>query len=38
MAAIRGHLAGRRWLSDLADDLGADAVAEAYGPNHNIAP
>jgi FAD/FMN-containing dehydrogenase len=33
MAAIRDHLAGRRWLNYLADDQGADAVAEAYGPN-----
>jgi FAD/FMN-containing dehydrogenase len=33
MAALQEHLAGRRWLNYLADDQGADAVAEAYGPN-----
>jgi FAD/FMN-containing dehydrogenase len=32
-AALRDHLADRRWLNYLADDQGDDAVRNAYGPN-----
>jgi FAD/FMN-containing dehydrogenase len=33
-AAVRGHLAPRRWLSYLGDDQGEDAIRAAYGPNY----
>jgi FAD/FMN-containing dehydrogenase len=33
-AAVRPHLAHRRWLSYLGDDQGDDAVRAAYGPNY----
>ena len=32
-AALRDHLAERRWLNYLGDDQGHDAVRGAYGPN-----
>jgi FAD/FMN-containing dehydrogenase len=33
-AAVRSHLAERRWLNYLDDDDAADAVRAAYGPNY----
>jgi FAD/FMN-containing dehydrogenase len=33
-AAIRPHLADRRWLNYLDDDDASDAVRSAYGPNY----
>jgi FAD/FMN-containing dehydrogenase len=34
-AALRPHLAERRWLNYLADDQGDDAIRAAYGPNYD---
>jgi FAD/FMN-containing dehydrogenase len=33
-AALRPHLASRRWLNYLGDDQADDAIREAYGPNY----
>jgi FAD/FMN-containing dehydrogenase len=34
-AALRPHLAARRWLNYLGDDQADDAVRAAYGPNYD---
>jgi FAD/FMN-containing dehydrogenase len=34
-AAIRPHLAARRWLNYLGDDQRDDAIRAAYGPNYD---
>jgi FAD/FMN-containing dehydrogenase len=34
-AAVRGHLAPRRWLNYLGNDQGEDAVRAAYGVNYD---
>ena len=34
-AALRPHLADRRWLNYLGDDQGDDAIRAAYGPNYD---
>ena len=33
-AALRPHLAERRWLNYLGDDQDSNAVKAAYGPNY----
>ena len=33
-AALRPHLATRRWLNYLGDDQADDAIRDAYGPNY----
>jgi FAD/FMN-containing dehydrogenase len=33
-AALRPHLAARRWLNYLGDDQADDAIRDAYGPNY----
>src|SRR5262245_12709617 len=33
-AALRPHMASRRWLNYLGDDQADDAIREAYGPNY----
>jgi FAD/FMN-containing dehydrogenase len=34
LAAMRPHLANRRWLNYLGDDQADDAIRAAYGPNY----
>jgi len=34
-AAFAPHLSARRWLNDLGDDQGEDAIRAAYGPNYD---
>ena len=34
-AALRPHLATRRWLNYLGDDQADDAIRDAYGPNYD---
>ena len=34
-AALRPHLAERRWLNYLGDDQADDAIRAAYGPNYD---
>jgi FAD/FMN-containing dehydrogenase len=34
-AAMRPHLATRRWLNYLGDDQAEDAIRDAYGPNYH---
>jgi FAD/FMN-containing dehydrogenase len=34
-AALRPHLATRRWLNYLGDDQADDAIRAAYGPNYD---
>jgi FAD/FMN-containing dehydrogenase len=35
LAAMRPHLAPRRWLNYLGDDQAEDAIRAAYGPNYD---